>query len=132
MRFLIPIGISCFGVLALLACQADQPDDRTEAITFEDRVVLQSSLHEPRRSLSVLNLGPGPVEVFLGTEGAHTHPIELQQGALEYVMLGEPRTLEIRQPASGTARIEWSIAPDLRDRIRVEIDGPPPGSDPGP
>lgn len=132
MRFLPSIGIAGFGLLALFACQTNPTDDHTHAITFENRVVLQSSLHNPRQSLSVLNLGPGPVEVFLGTEGAHTHPIELQEGAREYVALGVPRTVEIRHPGSGTARIEWSIDPHLRDRIRVEIDGPSPGSHPGP
>ena len=130
MRFLPSIGIAGFGLLALFACQANPPDDHTHAISFEDRVVLQSSLHKPRQSLSVLNLGPGPVEVFLGTESAHSHPIELQEGAREYVMLGEPRTVEIRHPAGGTAKIEWSIDPDLHDRIRVEIDDPAHTSDP--
>src|SRR5262245_42980928 len=95
MRFPTSIRISCFGVIALFACQANPPDDRTEAISFEERVVLQSSLQKPRRSMSVLNLGPGPVEVLLGPERAHSHPIELPEGAREYLRLDEPWTVEI-------------------------------------
>jgi len=125
------LAMSCaffFGLLAVFACRTAPKAVRSERIAYDDRVVFHSSVHEPTRSMSVLNCGPGPVEAIIKVEGVPAHRFELPEGALEYVMLLELQSLEIRHPASGPANLEWTVHANLRDRIQVQVDGQPADS----
>ena len=116
------LTIPCiFGVLTLAVSCAIPVGVHSERLTVEDSAVFHFSEIGPRHSMSILNQGPGPIEVLLGEEDEHTHPIEIPEGTFEYVRTGELKSLEIRHPASGAGEIEWTVLEDLRDRVRVEV-----------
>lgn len=108
-------------VLALSVGCAVPGGVHSERLRVEDRVVFHLSEIGPRHSISILNRGPGPIEVLLGEEIEHTHPIEIPEGTFEYVRTGALTSFEIRHPASGAAQIKWTILEDLRERVRVEV-----------
>ena len=116
--FTIPCGL---GVLTLAISCAMPVGVHSERLEFEDSAVFHFSEIGPRHSMSILNQGPGPIEVLLGEELAHTHPIEIAEGTFEYLRPGQFSSLEIRHAGSGAAKIEWTILEDLRDRVRVEV-----------
>ena len=100
---------SSAGLLALSVGCAVPGAVHTEEIKFEDQVVFHFSEIGPRHSMSILNTGPGPIEVLLGEEAAHSHPIEIPKGTFEYIRPGQFSSLEIRHPGNGAAKIEWTI-----------------------
>jgi hypothetical protein len=110
-----------FAFAALIAGCAAPGSVVTQQTTVEDGVVFHFSVRGHRHSMSILNLGPGPVEVRLGEGQEHTHPIEIPEGTFEYVRPGDHESLEIRHPGEGAGRIEWTILEDLRDEVELEV-----------
>jgi hypothetical protein len=119
MRSLI---FSCAIVALSLAASCAIPGSaHSERVRVDGSVVFHFSVRGPRHSMAILNHGPGPIEVMLPEGTEHTHPVEIQVGALEYVRPGDLATLEVRHPGTGAGEIEWTVIQDLREKIRVEI-----------
>ena len=108
-------------VLALASSCLSIESVHSERVRVEDSAVFHFAVRGPRHSMAILNLGPGPIEVLLPDEIAHTHPTEIAEGTFEYIRPSDLSSLEIRHPGEGAAEIEWTILEDLRDQVRVEL-----------
>ena len=93
---------------------------RTERLSVEDRVVFHFALRGPRHSMTIRNLGPGPIEVVFDEGAAHSHAIEIPEGMTEYVRPGSLASLEILHPDSGSGSVEWTISERARDEVEIE------------
>ena len=112
----IPLAVA----LALAASCAVPGVVRHERLEVQDRVVFHFSLRGPRHSMTIENLGPGPIEVVFDEGAAHSHSIEIPEGMIEYVRPGSLASLEIRHPDSGSGTVEWTISERARDEVEIE------------
>ena len=111
--------VASLAVVALgLGCHSSDTTEGGKLVAYRDQVVFELKAGAPKRGISVMNLGPGPVTTTVLERVAE----EIPEGEARTYVIDGVRAIAWRHPDPRSARLKWSTAPELMHLVRIKVD----------
>ena len=115
--------VASLAVVALgLGCHSSDTTEGGKLVAYRDQVVFELKAGAPKRGISVMNLGPGPVTTTVQARAGGQASEEIPEGEARTYVIDGVRAIAWRHPDPRSARLKWSTAPELMHLVRIKVD----------